>query len=189
MHRRACRGITITEALVASSILVIMSVIFAAITGQVRTSSEGGSKKIEIRAIHRETQQRLALIFRRAIAPNEIDPAIVSPDPQQSGEEVRFHAPLDLLDPEQAFDPRNPEYPEFNLRFNPAGGCLVISKTDGTGVTQRIGRGLSQVRFHRAHAHTLEITLESVKQVRGASAGEKKIRETSKSVVRLPGAR
>lgn len=189
MSRRLSRGLTVAEVLVACSILTILSVIFAAAIGQARSSSEGGLKKLEIRAVHRESQKRLGLLFRRAIAPNHVDPAIVSPEYGESAEEVFFHAPSDLVDPTLTFNPRSPEYPEYSLRRNPSGGELLLQRSDGTGIKQRIGEDFTQVEFRREGKYSLEISLASEVQVRGASAKRKLIQETSKSLVRLPGVR
>lgn len=189
MSRRLYRGLTVAEVLVACSILIILSVIFAAAIGQARSSSEGGIKKLEIRAVHRESQKRLGLLFRRAIAPNHVDPAIVSPEYGESAGEVFFHAPSDLVDPTQAFQPRSPDYPEYHLRRDPSGGELILQRSDGTGVKQRIGQNFTEVEFRREGKHSLEIRLASETQVRGASGKSKLIQETSKSLVRLPGVR
>ena len=189
MSRKPTRGITVAEALVSCSILVILSVIFAAASGQARSSSEGGLKKLEIRAVHRESQERMGLLFRRAIAPNHVDPAIVSPIYGESAEEVFFHAPSDLIDPTQSFNPRSPDYPEFSLRKATTDGALILQNSDGTGMKQRIGEGFTEVEFRREGKHSLEISLASEIQVRGAAGKSKLLQETSRSLVRLPGVR
>jgi hypothetical protein len=181
--------LTVAEVLIACSILIILSVIFVAAIGQARSSSEGGMKKLEIRAVHRESQKRLALLFRRAIAPNHVDPAIVSPEYGQASAEVLFHAPSDLIDPTQAFNARSPDYPEYSLRGNPSGGELILQRSDGTGEKQRIGDNFTEIEFRREGKHSLEIRLASETEVRGATGKKKLIQETSKSLVRLPGVR
>lgn len=189
MFRRPPGGLTVPEVLVACSILVVLSIIFAAAIGQARSSSEGGLKKIEIRAVHRESQKRLGLLFRRAIAPNHVDPAIVSPTYGEASDEVYFHAPSDLIDPTQNFNPRSPDYPEYHLRRSSSGGELLLQSSDGTGLKQRIGEKFTAVEFRREGKYSLEISLTSEIQVRGASGKKKLIQETSQSLVRLPGVR
>jgi len=185
-HPRArSTGTTLIEITVAISILVVLSVVFAMLFGQARTSVEGGSARIEVRATQRQAQQRLTLILRSAVPPNEVDPAIEFPPPGESKPEVRFYAPVNLLDPSLGFEPRTPDYPLFRILRQPSDGSLLVQRADGSGVKQRIGRGFKSVNFRRDDERTIEVTLTSEVPVRGASGSEKVIQESSQSLVRV----
>ena len=97
------------------SILAVLSAIFVMLLNQVRTSTEGSGVRLDARAIHREVQSRLRILFKSALAPNEVDPSVAWPDIGNTDTLVRFHAPANLLDDTVAFDPRTPNYPEFSL--------------------------------------------------------------------------
>lgn len=182
------KGISIVEVMVAGSILTIMSVIFAGLFSQARTSSEGGTDRIAMRAIHRQAHSRLTLLLGSAIAPNEVDPGIIEPLYRESATVVRFCAPSDLIDSTEPFDPRSPDYPEFTIQMDSQTGGLVVQRSDGTGTVQLIGHGFKSVEFERPTKKLIEITLESEKTVRSA-ADRKKIEERSSSSVQLPGLR
>jgi prepilin-type N-terminal cleavage/methylation domain-containing protein len=183
--RTRVRGTTLVEIMVAISILAILSVIFAVIFNQARTSAEGGGARIAARSTHRQAQQRLTLILRSAVPPNEVDPAIDSPLPGEADAEVRFYAPVNLLDPTLLFEARTPDYPLFQIRRQPSDGALLVQRADGNGVQQRIGRDFESVNFRREDERTLEVTLTSEMTVRGASGSRKTIQESSQSVIRV----
>ncbi len=180
-------GYTLVELLISMGILVVLSVAFTFLLSQSRSSSEGGLKNIEVRSLHRTTQQRITSLVRSAIAPNEVDPAIVSPDYQQTDTQLRFHAPTNLLDPAIAFDLRAPVYPEFTLRLRPTTGDFVIERTDGGGETQRFGRGFTAVEFERVEKTVIKFTLTSEYDVRGDAGAKKRLRASSSNIARLPG--
>ena len=171
------------------SLLLVLSVIFATIFNQVRTSSEGGGQRIEMRGIHRQTQRRLTLLLRGAMAPTEVDPAIVVPEYGETEAQVRFHAPVNLLEPALPFVPRTPDYPEFTLALDPGTGSLFAQRSDLSGLRQQIGRGFDSVLFEREHKHSLVVVLTSEADVRGAAGGRKAVTETSRNLIRLPGIR
>lgn len=187
--RPSTRGLTLSEVLIACSLLVLLSAIFASIFSQARGSSEGGAEKIALRAVHREAQTRLSRLLRSAIAPTEIDPAVVEPVYLESSSTLRFHAPSDLIDGTQIFDSRTPEYPEFTLRRDSHNGGLALQRSDGTGPRQFLGFGFSSVSFGREDKRIVSIELTSEKTVRGVSGASKTIKEFSTNAVQLPGYR
>lgn len=183
------RASTLIEIMVATSILTLLSVVFALLFAQVRTSAQGGGARIEIRGIHRQAQQRLTLVLRSAIPPNELDPAIAFPPPGGEDEECRFYAPVNILEPHLPFEPRTPDYPLFRVRLPSSPGPILVGRVDGSGAEQRIGRGFKTLTFHRADESTVAIRLMSEMTVRGAAGSEKVIEETSESLVRVPSIR
>ncbi len=182
-------GISLTEVLVAGSILLILSAAFAAIFAQARSGTEGGGERIQIRSVQREAQRRLTLLLRGAMAPNEVDPAIVVPEDGETKPEVRFHAPSDLLDFTEPFDPRTPKYPEYLIDRSASEGGLVVRRTDGVGVLQRIGRDFRSVEFTRNEKFSLRVTIVSESRVRGSGGSVKIIQEVSENLIMLVGVR
>ena len=169
----------------AMSILAVLSAIFVMLLNQVRTSTEGSGVRLDARAIHREVQSRLRILFKSALAPNEVDPSVAWPDIGNTDTLVRFHAPANLLDDTVAFDPRTPNYPEFSLQFQAASRRLVLQLSDGSGPQQLLGRELDSFEANRLDEHSLEFTLISQDQVRGASGGTKTVEERSVNRVLL----
>lgn len=186
--RGSARGLSLAELLVAGSLLVLLSAVFAAFFGQARSASQGGMERIAMRAVHRQAQKRLSILLRSTMAPNEVDPSIVEPAYQEASAQLRFRAPADLIDPDISFDPRSPDYPEFTLRLE-AGGGLVLQRSDLSGPTQRLGEGFATVNFERKTKRIVTVTLTSVKIVRGAAGSSKTIEESSTNAVQLPGVR
>ena len=156
---------------------------------QVRTSAGGGGARIEVRGIHRQAQQRLTLLLRSAIPPNEVDSAIAFPPPGGEDMECRFYAPVNLLEPDLPFEPRTPDYPMFRIRLQSSKGLLLVGRVDGVGAEQGFGRGIKTLTFQRADESTVAIRLLSEMTVRGAAGSEKVIEETSESLVRVPSIR
>lgn len=187
--RRSICGLTLIEVVVAGSLLIVLSMIFAGIFGQTRSSTEGGAEKLAMRATHRETQARLSRLLRSAMAPTEIDPAIVEPEFPLSSERLRFHAPSDLIDPDQVFNPRIPSYPVFLLERDSQTGGLLLGRQDGTGPKQLLGRGFSSVTFGREVKRIITIDLVSERVVRGAAGSAKTIKESTTNAVQIPGVR
>jgi len=167
------------------SILSILSLVSLVLLNQVRTTAEGNGARLDARATHREVQARLRVILKAAIAPNEIVPPVVWPEIGNSDTLVRFHAPANLIDSSLAFDARTPDYPEFTLQFDAAQGALILQRTDATGPRQRIGKNLSSFEANRLEDRSLELTLTSQKQVRGASGSTKMVEERSVNRVLL----
>lgn len=188
MCRNLTRGATVAELTVALFILTILSSIFVAVFNKSRSASMGGAKRIEIRALQREAQRRVTLLLRSTIAPNEVDPAVVSPRLEESADLIRFHAPSNLLDPAIAFDPRTPQYPEFTLDLQPS-GALMVRPSDGSGVKQLIGRGFSSAQFKRESKRSISVTLVTETTVRGDAGIPKTVDETSRNLIQLPGVR
>lgn len=187
MRYRAILAYTVVELLVAMGVLVILSVAFTFLLSMSRSSSDGGLKNIEVRSLHRTTQQRITTLVRSAIAPNEVDPAIVSPEYQQTDTQLRFHAPTNLLDSALPFDLRAPDYPEFTLSLRPTTGDFLVARSDGTGDPQRFGRGFTSVEFERVEKTVIKFTLSSEYEVRGDAGVPKKLRATSANMAQLPG--
>ena len=169
--------------------LLCLSMIFGAIFSQARSSSEGGAERITMRATHRQTQKRLSILLRSAMAPNEVDPAIVEPAYNETSAQLRFHAPADLIDDSQPFDPRTPDYQEFTLRRDAENGGLLLQRSDLSGPLQRMGDGFSSVSFDRKTKRMVTITLTSQKSIRGAAGSRKTIDESSTNSVQIPGLR
>lgn len=188
MCRSAARGASVTELTVALFLLTILSSVFIAVFNKSRTVSEGGAKRIELRSLQREAQRRITLLLRSAIAPNEVDPALVAPPLGESAAQVRFCAPANLLDAALTFDPRAPEYPEFTLELDP-GGSLLVRRSDNSGVKQLIGRGFQSAEFKRETKRTVAVTLTAETTVRGAAGSRKTVTETSRNLVELPSIR
>lgn len=175
--------------MVAGSLLLGLSVIFGAIFSQTRSSSEGGAERIAMRATHRQTQKRLSILLRSAMAPNEVDPAIVEPAYNKTSTQLRFHAPADLIDESQPFDPRTPDYREFTLQRDTGTGSLLLQRSDLSGPLQRIGDGFATVNFDRKTKRMVTISLTSQKSIRGAAGSRKSIEESSFNSVQIPGLR
>lgn len=173
----------------AGSLLLGFSVIFGAIFSQTRSSSEGGAERIAMRATHRQTQKRFSILLRSAMAPNEVDPAIVEPAYNETSTQLRFHAPVDLIDESQPFDPRTPDYQEFTLRHDTGTGGLLLQRSDLSGPLQKIGDGFSTVNFDRKTKRIVTISLTSQKSIRGAAGSRKSIEESSFNSVQIPGLR
>ncbi len=183
------RGLTIPEALVCLAILALLGGMFMAIFSQARSSTDGGADRLELRATHRETQVRIAQLLRSAIAPNEVDPALVVPEVDETTPVCRFHAPENYLDPSLSFTPRTPSYPEYSMSLYPVTGQVHLQRSDGTGPSVRMGRGFSDLTFERDGRRKIVVSLTSEKTVRGISSAPKTITEGSRNAVMLPGAR
>ncbi len=182
-------GLALVEVLVACSLLGGLSVLFLLIFGQVRGGTDSGSARIALRAIHRETQQRLNLVLRSAIAPNEVDPAVLEPLYSEESSVLRFHAPVDLIDSTLSFDPRTPDYPEFTIFRSGDSGGLVLRRSDGVGGSQLIGRQFSRLNFSRELKRLITVTLVSQSSVRGTAGSRKTIVEESQNAIMIPGIR
>lgn len=180
-------GVTVTEVLVALSLLSLLGVVFVSLFSQARSSAEGGAERVELRALHREAQVRIAQLLRSCIAPNEVDPAIVVPEFEETEVFCRFRAPSNLLDSTVAFVPRTPNYPEFTMSLRPGQGSVQTQLSDGTGPLVSFGRGFTTLEFERDGKRTLTVKLTSVKTIRGASNAPKEVREVSENKVMLPG--
>jgi prepilin-type N-terminal cleavage/methylation domain-containing protein len=188
-RKGARAGVTLTEVLVAMLILSLLSLICLAIFSQARSSSEGGAQRIAMRAVQRQAQRRLTLLLRSAIAPNEVDPALIEPELGQTADHIKFHAPADLLDPGVAFDPRTPSYPEFTLERDLSSQGLAVHRSDGTGPRQLIGRDFTTVEFQRPSKRAIAIGLTARTTIRGAAGSPKTVLESSRNLVQLPGIR
>ena len=164
--------------MVASTIMAILTIGMGALLTQFRSASQGGSARLEARAIHREVQGRVRLLLKSAAAPNEVDPALVWPVVGNSDASLRFHAPADLIE-DVPFDPRTPDYPEFTLQADAATGGLSLQRSDATGARQLLGRGFQQVSFNRETDRVIRMDLVSQAQVRGASGNLKTVEERS----------
>lgn len=106
-----------------------------------------------------------------------VGPTIVWPE---TGTDVslRFHAPANLLDSSVAFDPRTPDYPEFTVERSSV-GRLIARRSDLTGTTQMLSRGIDSVEFERASQRSIKFTLTSTHSVRGAVGKPKTLTEVS----------
>ncbi len=180
-------GLTVTEVLITMTILIIISAVFIMLFSQARSSTEGGSERIELRGTHREAQVRIAQLLRSAIAPNEVDPAILVPEFDETEEFCRFHAPANFLDPAEPFTPRTPNYPEFVMDLYPVTGQVHLQLSDGTGPLVRLGREFTGLEFHRDGKRIITVTLTSTKTIRSISSSPKEVVETSQNKIMLPG--
>ena len=165
--------------------LAVISVIMGMLLNQFKTSAEGGSTRLEARAIHRETQSQLRLVLRSATQPSEIEPALTWPDLGTADAVLRFHAPADTIDQAVIFTPRTPDYPEFSIQMEPTSRGLVIQRSDLTGPRRILGRGFSSVEFTRDQKRSIKISLVTQDKVRSASGGQKQVEEKSLSRVLL----
>ncbi|HIB66993.1 MAG TPA: hypothetical protein EYO33_18240 [Phycisphaerales bacterium] len=169
------RGTTIMELMVSIGLLALITTILAFFLSSFRTAAEGGDKRLEMRAIHREVQTRIHLLLRSAIPPNEVTAALVWPEPAGNDTFCRFHAPADLVDASVAFDPRTPDYPEFTLSYEAGTRRIILQRSDATGPIKLIGRDFDSVDFAREDRQGVKVTLRSNYQVRSASGGRKNL--------------
>jgi hypothetical protein len=169
-------------------LLILLTGVFAGIFAQARSATEGGSKRVALQGQHRIAQRRLTTLLRSAVPPNEVTPALVWPEVGQTESTSRFFAPANLLDSDEPFDPRLPNYVEYTVELTP-GNTLKIQRTDGLGPEQIFGREITSAQFLRQSNSTLEVRLTSNSTVRGAAGSSKTVEETSRNLILIPSIR
>lgn len=165
----------------------LVSLLFLSAFHQVTIATGSGDKNVEIRGVHRKTQEQIAFYIRQMVVPDLKLPALISPTVGNTQSTLVYNAPDNHLDDAIIFDPRNPNFAEFTLRLDTS-GSMYLQRTDLTGPLQSLGRSFITAEFERDQKATVLVRLTSETAVRGAQNNTRNVQEITENYVFLPGA-
>ena len=148
--------------LVAGALGLVLMALGLMLFRRIGSASLAGSSQLQLQTSTRETLRRIPPILRMAMPPNSQQTAIYYPDIGASAANVVFCCPEDLVDNTSSatFNPRDPVYFLFQMRWEPATQQIVLEDFYSPDRSRIMARQVSAFRVARTQRIGLRLQLE-----------------------------
>lgn len=161
------KGFTLLEVLLASVLGLLVFALLLSLFLHLSASGRLGEGRLANQLRARQTMRRLVPLVRLAASPNTAKDGVYLPDQNVTASNVVFSSPDDLMDPNPAaFDPRNPVYTLYQVRFDAAARQLTLQEIYAPGRSDVIATDIVAFNVTRTHPNGVILRLKTEAQVR-----------------------
>lgn len=196
--RKPRRGLTLIELVVCMGILIMLSVMLAAIWGNSYSVFRRGTTRLAVTQRAREVIRRITPMVMCAKAPNEISAAVTEPATSDDGSIVSstaldFVTADDILVPMAPVNARSPVHYRFRISYDPDRTVRIreLNLTSGAPLggpdDERIlAYNIEELLFERLSLNLVRVRVVTTDTIRNSVNQEEEIRVERSAVLSIP---